>query len=136
MLAWQGLLSLAKHLVPMAALVRVVTPASRAVSRDAAREQHVVRLALWADAWWGHGHSSCLERSLVMYRFLSGIGARPRLVVGARKQGARVEGHVWVEVDGRAVAEEPRVRGFVPVTAFAGGATEAAGGEARTQPGG
>ena len=49
---------------------------------------------------------NCLERSLGVYRLLCGVNAAPELVVGFRQSaGRRMEGRVWVLVDGTAVAE-------------------------------
>ncbi len=50
--------------------------------------------------------SNCLERSLGAYRMLCGEGASPELVIGVRRApGQPVDGHVWVTVAGRALAE-------------------------------
>ena len=77
--------------------------------------------------------ANCLERSLGAYRLLCRAGASPALVVGMRR-GSRtgVDGHVWVVVDGRPLAEdETFLAGFGRVLAFdasgrqMSGATEA-----------
>jgi hypothetical protein len=41
----------------------------------------------------------CPQRSLVLYRLLSAVGANPELVVGFREQDAKIIGHAWVLVD-------------------------------------
>ena len=64
--------------------------------------------------------ANCLERSLGAYRLLCRAGASPALVVGMRR-GSRtgVDGHVWVVVDGRPLAEnETFLAGFGRVLAF------------------
>ena len=48
----------------------------------------------------------CLERSLLAYRFLSGAGADPRLLIGIRVGGGSVIGHAWVVVDGEPLFEQ------------------------------
>ena len=51
---------------------------------------------------------NCLERSLGAYRLLCAANASPTLVVGLRQSDTLgVEGHVWVVVDGRPLAERP-----------------------------
>jgi hypothetical protein len=54
----------------------------------------------------------CLERSLLAYRFLSGAGANPRLVVGIQPgdtsgTGSSLIGHAWIVVDGEPLFESP-----------------------------
>ena len=64
--------------------------------------------------------ANCLERSLGAYRLLCSAGAAPDLVVGVRRGvGDRVDGHVWVVVDGRPLGEdETFIAGYVRVLAF------------------
>ncbi len=54
---------------------------------------------------WADGQGICLERSLLAYRFLSGAGARPDLVVGVRPGGEGMIGHAWVVVGGEPLFE-------------------------------
>jgi hypothetical protein len=49
----------------------------------------------------------CIARSLLLYRELSRLGAAPTLCLGFRRRGAQLEGHAWVEVDGRSAGETP-----------------------------
>ena len=42
---------------------------------------------------------NCLERSLLVYRFLSKAGAEPELMVGFARRGGAVQGHAWVNLD-------------------------------------
>jgi hypothetical protein len=53
------------------------------------------------------GGQDCLHGSLILYRQLLRAGASPRLCIGVRKNGARLEGHSWVEVRGEVVGEHP-----------------------------
>jgi hypothetical protein len=61
---------------------------------------------------------NCLERSLILYRYLARAGARPRLVVGMAKPDKYL-GHVWVTVDGHPLLETSEtLRDFREITAF------------------
>jgi hypothetical protein len=47
--------------------------------------------------------SSCLSRSLVLWRLLRGRGVPAEIRLGVRKRGGALDAHAWVEVNGRAV---------------------------------
>ena len=69
---------------------------------------------------------NCLERSLILYRYLARANADPRLVVGMSKAHEFL-GHVWVTVDGRPLLDTPEtLRAYTVVVRFgARGAQEA-----------
>jgi hypothetical protein len=61
----------------------------------------------------------CLQRSLLLYRFLSENSAAPPARHRREPNGGRVEGHAWVLVDDAPVGEPPSIaRAFVPVAVF------------------
>jgi hypothetical protein len=62
--------------------------------------------------------ANCLERSLVWYRLFSRLGLEPRLVMGARRDGGNIAGHVWVELNGEPFGETDAGR-YATVVAFA-----------------
>ena len=65
---------------------------------------------------------NCLDRSLVLYRYLSGSGAQPELLIGIRRDEGPLKGHAWVTVGGSPVEEPPEPLGdFAQVVAFRGG---------------
>ena len=68
---------------------------------------------------------NCLERSLVLYRFLAEVGANPRLVMGVRLSDTGTDGHVWIEVDGEPFADSTTARYARVLALGAGGAVEA-----------
>jgi hypothetical protein len=93
--------------------VRPVTPQREARIADLARvvyrSEHVSR------------RGNCLERSLVLYRYLSAAGADPQLVVGIRSGVAAVRGHAWITVRGEPVEEPPEsLEGLTWVVSFRG----------------
>src|SRR5689334_11392261 len=72
MLAWSPWLPLLKRLLPLPTLVRFLSVTRRRGQRQREREQRVVALARWlyrSPGWNGRGR--CLERSLLLYHFLS-----------------------------------------------------------------
>jgi hypothetical protein len=101
------MLPLLKHRVPLATLVKVMwqTPRERLQSERAHRIPVLVP-RLYQGARDGK-NGFCLERSLLTYRFLSGAGANPQLVIGIRGRGGSgsVIGHAWVVVDGEPLFE-------------------------------
>lgn len=119
MTAWRAAIPLAKHLLPLPTLVRAAVRRPRCDVRCPDRERRVVLLARRVCEVGCGTAPNCLERSLIAFRFLSELGARPTLVVGFKRHAGAVGGHVWVEVDGLAVGEDPpQSYGFAPLTVF------------------
>ena len=116
---WAAMLRGLKQVVPVATLVRWVRVAPR---RDTAGllqprlEAYLARRGRFPF----RPPANCLERSLGAYRLLCGEGAKPELVVGVRRSAQRgVEGHVWVRVAGRVLAEtSDEVASFTPIVTF------------------
>jgi hypothetical protein len=116
MFAWRLVLPVLKRALPLDTLARTMggRPGSRA------EEERVVRLASWI---YGSrpltGGDNCLERSLLLYRYLSPANPEVRLVLGFRNGGQAVEGHAWVAVGDRLMAADTDERGaFAPVVSF------------------
>jgi hypothetical protein len=66
----------------------------------------------WADR-------DCLQRSLLLYRVLSHVGADPTLVVGFKRTNGRIRGHAWVTVHGHTLVEpEAQLLEFSPALRF------------------
>jgi hypothetical protein len=119
MAAWRLALVALKRVLPLPRLVRLMgRPASR--EHRAGGDERIASLA--ASVFWlgfAGTRDNCLDRSLVMYRYLSTGGFAPELVVGARKHEEGVLGHAWVLVDGRPMAESHRsLDEFTPLLVF------------------
>jgi Transglutaminase-like superfamily len=67
-------------------------------------------------------YGNCLERSLVLCRYLSAAGSDPELLVGMRRgEKDLLEGHAWVVARGHAVGEPPNsLEGYAKVVGFRG----------------
>ena len=125
MTLWACGLPALKRIVPLPVLVRFVASrrrSDRSCSNHAIPLTHLVHpthqrredvlahlatLARWSCRLtrWSTG-GNCLERGLVLYRFLSAAGFEPSLVAGFRKtEDGRLRGHAWVVVDGNPVGE-------------------------------
>lgn len=114
---WMGVLPLLKRALPLTRLTRFMWLSPRASERHAEREQRTIQVVARVSRSSG---GNCLERSLILYRFLSRANADPCLVVGMARPDEYL-GHVWVTVDGRPLLETPEtLRGFEVVTAFGG----------------
>jgi hypothetical protein len=111
---WVLVLPVAKRVVPVERLARLMWLDRRA-HRDRDRERFAVRLAVRLTRFSGR---NCLERSLIVYRYLSRDGADPVLVLGI--DGARRgDGHAWVTVDGVPVTDSAATLArYEPIVAF------------------
>ena len=116
---WAAILRVLKHVVPLGTLVRLMH-ARPARSRSADLEHRLEGYMAASGTFPRRAPGNCLERSLAAYRLLCRASASPTLVVGFRHSASRtVEGHVWVVVDGRALAERPdSVATYRPAIAF------------------
>jgi transglutaminase superfamily protein len=112
MLCWGVALRVLKHSVALPTLVRLARWKRQVDPHDTrvhSQQEKIVTLARWACRpmpWSDRG--SCLERSLVTYRYLTAVSANPTLVIGMAPRSETfdlVHGHVWVVVDGQPVGE-------------------------------
>jgi transglutaminase superfamily protein len=117
---WSLVLPLAKSLVSMPRLTRLMQTSARATSRDPEREKTVASLTAWVFKTRPRdSRDNCLERALVTYRYLCRAGARPELVIGMARDAEGVRGHAWVTVDGRGVHDTPMALAvFQPILRF------------------
>lgn len=116
MVSWRLVLPVLKRALPLDTLVRSM----RGRLRARHEEEQVVRLTSWV---YGSrpltGADNCLERSLVLYRYLSAADTDARLVLGFRNSGQAVEGHAWVAIGERAMAADTDEGGaFAPLVSF------------------
>ena len=120
MLPWAVALPLLKRIVPLPRLVGLAASRPRHSRPRPGREERVVELTrLLYRSRAVAGRDNCLERSLLAYRFLTKLDAQPELVIGMKKGGGEMMGHVWVLLDGQPVHETPQLlAGFVPVLVF------------------
>jgi Transglutaminase-like superfamily len=117
MCGWRVVLPILKRALPLPTLARAMR-GRRGLRPE--REESVVRLAGWI---FGSrpftGRDNCLERSLVLYRYLSRTNAETRLVVGFRNGERAVQGHAWVAVGDRSMgADTDELGAFAPVLSF------------------
>ncbi len=106
--AWAALVRPLKYAVPLATLVRLAHTRSGAQARSLEFERRLEAYLGATGSFPRRAPGNCLERSLGAYRLLCAAHAAPTLVVGVRRSDASgVEGHVWVVVDGRPLAERP-----------------------------
>ena len=117
-LGWLCILRVLKRTLPLERLVLLMWSTPRGDTRDRGREQRTTRIVFRLSRTSG---GNCLERSLVLYRYLARANADPELVVGMARPDEYL-GHVWVRVDGRALLETPEaLRGYTEVVTFRAG---------------
>jgi Transglutaminase-like superfamily len=115
-LGWLCALPVLKRALPLPKLVGLMWIAPHASERNLERERRMIRVIGRLSRVSG---GNCLERSLILYRYLARANAGPRLVVGMAKPDEFL-GHVWVTIDGRPLLETTKtLRGYEEVTTFA-----------------
>jgi hypothetical protein len=129
MACWLLVLPLLKRIMPLPALVSMMRgrrpgppgPAATWPRLSLSEIERMSRITRWLArrvSPWRSG--TCLEQSLVLYRFLSARSAPAELIIGVRRADERVGAHAWVTVDGRPVGESlSSVSEFAPVVTFA-----------------
>jgi len=60
----------------------------------------------------------CLRRALTLYYVLTRLGYPARIHIGVRKRGGRLEGHSWVTLEGKAVADRTPPAAFRAIYSF------------------
>lgn len=128
--AWACVLPVLKHVVPIQRLVPWLYRPGRGGARNPECEDQVVAFARWACRLmqWSSG-GNCLERGLIVYRFLGALDAEPLLVVGiGHGERGDIRGHAWVIVDGQPVGESlDSLSEFSSVVTFGPGGTALTG---------
>ena len=119
---WRISLPLVKQVIPVRTLVRWMSPRIQSTGEiDSVRGARLQAIRYFL----AHGgrvvmSENCLVRSLVLFRFLAEVGAAPALVMGVSREGGRVDGHAWIEVDGEPLADATTGR-YTPVLIFGDG---------------
>ena len=85
------LLGLLKHLVPLRSLAKW-TWCEKTGPRDRVAERRLTANVLRLSKLLRIADRDCLQRSLLLYRLLSAVGADPELVVGFREQDGKIIG--------------------------------------------
>lgn len=134
MAAWRIALLILQRAMSLPRLARLMSAPGQCNRDPDARQARVARVAMTVYAVGRGSSNGCLSRSLVMYRYLCGATASPRLIVGVRKYDDEVFGHAWVEVAGRPVGDnEASIAGFTPLMEFgADGRMQSAGANDRS----
>jgi hypothetical protein len=117
---WAAVVRPLKHIVPLRTLVQLLHRTPRRFSDARKVHQELESFFRRTGRLPRRPPANCLERSLGAYRLLCRAGAAPAIVVGVRR-GSRsgVDGHVWVVVDGRPLAEDDSfLAAFGQVLAF------------------
>jgi len=105
LLSWSLVLPLLKRVVPLKKLAPFMWSLPSG-SPDTEREQKIAAVVRWIYIFIFSNEKSCLERSLLLYRFLSRNNQDPRLVTGMRRtETGQWNGHAWIEVDGKPFEE-------------------------------
>jgi hypothetical protein len=106
-----------KHVVPVQTLARWAwrPPAGPA---DPEHVRRAIARVWRTQGLLNLGDRDCLQRSLLLYRELSRLGADPTLTIGFRQSAQHLQGHAWVTTPEEAVAEPAGVTGYVPAIRF------------------
>jgi hypothetical protein len=123
MLAWFVPMPLVKRLISLPRLTRIMWAEPCDLAATPEEQRRIVAAARFLVRWRALGlDRNCLDRSLVNFRFLSRANLGPRLVLGVRRDGGRVDGHAWVTIGGEPVGESSSsLERFVPIAMFGRG---------------
>jgi len=105
LLSWSFILPILKRVVPLKKLAPFmwIPPVD---SVDTEQKEKIAAVVRWIYIFIFPGEKSCLERSLLLYRFLSRSCMDPRLVTGMRRMEDETwKGHAWIVVDGKPFEE-------------------------------
>jgi hypothetical protein len=122
MAAWRVVLPALKRRMPLPKLIHLMWREVPAEPAEPEREARVVDLAAMVfRSEHPQRYGNCLERSLVLCRYLSAAGSDPQLLVGMRRGENELEGHAWVVARGHSVGEPPdSLEGYAQVVGFRG----------------
>jgi hypothetical protein len=116
MLAWAMILPVLKRILPISFLARLMW--SRFDERKKKQEEKIKILVNTLYGGFNIGNR-CLERSLLVYHYLSMNCVNCRLVIGMRKNSDSWIGHAWVLVDGEPFGEtQEKLDEFTPMFEF------------------
>ena len=120
MLGWRLILRPLKRFVPLSRLVPLVCRPRASEPRRLGREARVLSLA--DRLCRGRlARGTCLERSLLSYRFLTEAGADAKLVIAVRREDDSLQWHAWVTSHGQPVHEPAEsLNAYIPVVVFDG----------------
>lgn len=119
--SWALILPILKRIVPLKSLAKFMwTPAKK--ERTPEQERKIATLVRWL-YYFVFSQKTCLERSLLLYRFLSRNNSDPRLITGMRRaEDQSWKGHAWIVVDGKPFDErEASVEDFKTFAIFGPG---------------
>jgi transglutaminase superfamily protein len=115
---WRWSLPVLKRLLPIETLASLMTPrVTAAPSATQRRERTAAVLRVVTTGGRLLVSSNCLERSLVTFRLLARAGADVRLVLGVRRDDSTLDGHSWIELDGRSL-DTPKSDDYTPMVSF------------------
>jgi Transglutaminase-like superfamily len=119
MAGWAIVLPILKRIVPLKTLAGLLY-SSQSGPRDAEQEQKIATIVRWFYVFAFSREKSCLQRSLLLYRFLSLSHSEPELITGLKRdQNSKWKGHAWILVDGKAFGDfESKMEDFRPLLSF------------------
>jgi Transglutaminase-like superfamily len=124
-ISWALFLPILKRIVPIKSLAKFLWSPSKK-EKTPELEKKVAILVRWLYHFI-LPQKTCLERSLLLYHFLSKVNADPRLVTGMRRaEDHSWKGHAWILVGGKLFEESnASVEDFKTIAVFGpGGAME------------
>ena len=118
--SWAMVLPFLVMFMPLPSLARLMWTSTTRANGDPGRPERIIEFINWIyRSRRLTTRNRCLERGLLLYRYLSRYNRDPRLIVGFRKDGKDLLGHAWVTTDGRPIDETPiALDGFSTVLVF------------------
>ena len=122
--SWALILPVLKRIIPLKPLVRLLWSSSGRL-RNHKQELKIAKIVQWIYVFAYSKEKSCLQRSLLLYRYLSMNNSEPQLITGMKQDAHKNwKGHAWVLVDGKPFGDfEANAAEFQPLVAFEKGGT-------------
>jgi hypothetical protein len=119
MLGWALILPILKRIVPLRTLAKLVWSGRQMPVRNFEQEQKIATVIRWIYVFIFSNEKSCVQRSLLLYRYLSLSHSDPRLYTGMRRDQNNWKGHAWILVDGKPFGEfDSKIEDFKPLFSF------------------
>jgi hypothetical protein len=118
-MGWALILPILKRIFPLRTLAKFLWSAPKIPDRNFDQEQKIATVIRWIYVFVFSNEKSCIQRSLILYRYLSLSHSNPQLYTGIRREKNDWKGHAWILVDGKPFGDfDSHLEDFRPLLSF------------------